>query len=189
MKKLSPRIAALTPSITVGLILVAVGLTALLAYRAFDASRAQQQTTEHTLREYAGFAAYQLKNAASGRMLGQHRGTFELVVRAVGTSGQTPFLGPERVAALIEPKGPQCRCLDGIAFYYQVTLADSGVEATASALATPANLHRIRDTVIAHALAPGGPLPPLPHPAGGRPPGVPGTSVWLAAPAESAPPI
>ena len=45
MKKLSQRVAALTPSITVGLVLFAVGLTALLAYRAFDASRAQRQTT------------------------------------------------------------------------------------------------------------------------------------------------
>ncbi|HKH75974.1 MAG TPA: hypothetical protein VKA51_03350, partial [Rubrobacteraceae bacterium] len=63
MKKLSQRVASLTPSITVGLILFAIGLTALLAYRAFDASRAQQQVVEHTLRDYAGFAAFQLKNA------------------------------------------------------------------------------------------------------------------------------
>jgi signal transduction histidine kinase len=180
VKKLPPRIAALTPSITAVLILVAVGLTALLAYRAFDASRAQQQTTEHTLREYAGFAAYQLKNATSGRMVGQHRGTFEHVVRAIHTEGPTPPLGPERVAALIEPKGPQCRCLDAVSFYYQVTLADSGIEATASALATPANLGRIRDMVIAHARAPGGPLPQFPNPAGAPPPGVPATSQWLA---------
>jgi len=181
VKKLSQRVAALTPSIAVGLILVAVGLTALLAYRAFDASRAQQQMTEHTLREYAGFAAYQLKNATSGRMMGEHRGTFEHVVRAISTQGTTPPLGAERVAALIEPKGPQCRCLDGVSFYYQVTIADSGIEATASELATPGNLRGIRDMVIAHALAPGGPLPPLPNPAGARSPGVPVTSQFLAA--------
>ena len=51
MKKPSARVAGLTPSITVGLILFAVGLTALLAYRAYDASRAQEQIAEHTLRE------------------------------------------------------------------------------------------------------------------------------------------
>ena len=180
VKKLPQRVAALTPSITVALILIAVGLTALLAYRAFDASRAQQQITEHTLRDYAAFAAYQLKNSTSGRMLGQHRGTFELVVRSISTSGPTPPLGAERVAELIEPKGPQCRCLDGVSFYYQVTFADSGVEATASELATPGNLRGIRDSVIAHALAPRGPLPPLPNPAGTRPPGVPVTSQFLA---------
>jgi signal transduction histidine kinase len=84
------------------------------------------------------------------------------------------------VAALIEPKGPQCRCLDAVSFYYQVTLADSGIDATASELATPENLGRIRDMVIAHARAPGGPLPPLPHPAGPRPPGVRMTTQWLA---------
>ena len=179
MRKLSQRVAALTPSITVGLILIAVGLTALLAYRAFDASRAQQRMTEHTLREYAGFAAYQLKNATTGRMIGQHRGTFEHVVRSITTAGPTPPLGAERVAALIEPKGPQCRCLEGVSFYYQVTFADSGIDATASGLATAANLRGIRDTVIAHALAPHGPLPPLPNTAGPQASGVPVTSQFL----------
>ena len=179
VKKLSRRVVALTPSITVGLILFAVGLTALLAYRAFDASRAQQQMTERTLREYAGFAAFQLKNATIGRITGQHRGAFELVVRWISTRGPTPPLGAERVAALVGAKGPQCRCLDGISFYYQVTFADSGIEATASELATPENLRRIRDTVIAQTKAPSRPEPPLPNLAGTRPLGVPITSQFL----------
>ena len=67
VKRLSQRVAGLTPSITVGLILFAIGLTALLAYRAFDASRAQRQVAEHTLRDYAGFAAFQLKTATTER--------------------------------------------------------------------------------------------------------------------------
>jgi signal transduction histidine kinase len=179
MKKLSQRVAALTPSITVGLILFAVGLTALLAYRAFDASRAQRQTTEQTLRDYAGFAAFQLKNATGARMMGQHRGAFEFVTRSIGTRGPTPPLGAERVAELIGARGPMCRCLDGVSFYYQVTFADGGIEATAFDLATPENLRRLRDTVIAHARAPGRPEPPLPGWAGTRPPGVPMTAQFL----------
>ena len=179
VKKLSQRVAALTPSITAGLILFAVGLTALLAYRAFDASRAQQQMTERTLREYAGFAAYQLKNSAGARMMGQHRGAFELVVRWINSRGPTPPLGAGRAAELIEARGAQCRCLHGVSFYYQVTFADSGIEATPSELATPANLRWIRDTVIAHALAPRPPEPPLSNPAALRPPGVPATSQLL----------
>ena len=179
MKKLSQRVAALTPSITVGLIFFAAGLTALLAYRAYEASRAQQQTTERTLLEYAGFAAFQLKNATLARVTGQHRQSFELVVRSISTRGPTPPLGAERVAALVGAKGPQCRCLDSVSFYYQVTFADSGIEATASELATPGNLRQIRDTVIAHALAPGRPDPPLPNPAGTRRLAVPTTSQYL----------
>ena len=186
MKKLSQHFAAVTPSITVALILFAVGLTGLLAYRAFEASRAQQQTTENTLREYAGFAAFQLKNAALARMAGQHRQSFELVVRGINARGPIPPLGAERVAELVRTKGPQCRCLDSVSFYYQVTFADSGIEATASEIATADNLRQIRDTVIAQALAPGRPDrpdrpdPPLPNVAETRPLGVPITSQYLA---------
>ena len=153
MKKLSQRVAGLTPSITVGLILFAIGLTALLAYRAFDASRAQQQVVEHTLRDYAGFAAFQLKNATTQRITGQHRQAVEHIARWITTRGPMPPLGAKRVMELFEAKGPQCRCLDGVSFYYQLTFADSGIEANASEVATPGNLRRIRDTVIAHVLA------------------------------------
>ena len=180
MKKLSQRVASLTPSITVGLVLFSVGLTALLAYRAFEASRAQQQTTEHTLREYAAFAAFQLKSATLARLAGQHRQSFDLVVRSVNTRGPIPALGAERVAELVQAKGPQCRCLDGVSFYYQVTFADSAIDATASELSTPENLRAIRDTVIAEALAPGRPDPPIPNVAETRPLGVPITSQYLA---------
>ena len=154
MRNFSQRAAALTPSITVGLILFAVGLTALLAYRAFDASRAQRLLVEHTLRDYAGFAAFQLKNATFARFSGQHRAGVDSVIRLINTRGSTPPLGAQRLAALIEARGPQCRgCLDGISFYYQVTFADSAIETTASPMATPATLRSLRDTVIAQAAA------------------------------------
>lgn len=179
MKKLSQRVAALTPSLTVGLILFAVGLTGLLAYRAFDASRAHRQMTEQTLREYAGFAAFQLKNATINRMTGQQRSAFDLVVRSISTRGPTPPMGAERAAELIRERGPLCRCLEDVSFYYQVTFADSGVEASASELATPGNLGRIRDTVMAQARAAGRSEPAYPSAAGTRPAGVPITSQYL----------
>lgn len=179
VKKPSQRVATLTPSITVGLILFAVGLTGLLAYRAFDASRSQQQTIEHTLRDYAGFAAFQLKSATVGRMTGQHLGAFDLVVRSINTRGPTPPLGAERLARLIQANGEQCRCLDGVSFYYQLTFADSGIDATASKLATPENLRRIRDTVIAQARGPSRFQPAFPILGGPRPLGVPITSQYL----------
>ena len=164
MSKLSQRVAGLTPSITVGLILFTVGLTGLLAYRAFDASRAQQKLTEHTLREYAGFAAFQLKRATEFQILIQNRQAMEHIMRHVITRGPTPPLGVERAATLIKSKGDQCRCVDAVSFYYQLTLADSAIATTASDVATPSNVRRIRDTLVAHSLAsvPRGPPPPLP---------------------------
>jgi signal transduction histidine kinase len=152
MKKLSQRVAALTPSITVALILFTVGLTALLAYRAFDASRAQQRLTEQTLRDYAGFAAFQLKLATFARIAAQHRQAVDSVVRWVNARGPNPPLGARRLAALVEARRTRCRgCLEGVSFYYQVTFTDSAIESTDSPVTTPANLRRIRDTVIAQA--------------------------------------
>ena len=153
MKKLSQRVAALTPSITAGLILIAVALTALLAYRAFDASRAQRQVVDHTLRDYAGFAAFQLKTATMQRITGQHRQSAEHIARWITTRGPMPPLGARHAADLFESKATQCRCLDGVSFYYQLTFADSSIDASVSEVATPGNLRRIRDTVITHVLA------------------------------------
>jgi signal transduction histidine kinase len=165
VKNLSRRVAALTPSITVALILFTVGLTGLLAYRAFEASRAQQQTVERTLRDYAGFAAFQLKNATYSRLASSQRITVDNVLR-LSDAGPAP-LGVKTIAAMMDSGRARCRCLQGISFYYQVTFAGAGVppgardderggaiETTASPLATPANVDAIRDTVIAQALAP-----------------------------------
>jgi signal transduction histidine kinase len=163
VKKFSQRVAALTPSITVGLILFAVGLTALLAYRAFDASRAQQQTVEHTLRDYAGFAAFQLKNATFQRIAIQHRPAFDPLLRQINTRGPT-VLDLKHATALLEAGDQQCKCLGGVSFFYRVTFADSGIETTASDVATAANLRRIRDTVIAHAAPPARTIPPTARP-------------------------
>jgi signal transduction histidine kinase len=179
VNRLSQRVARLTPSITAGLIFLAVGLTGLLAYRAFDASRAQKHAVENTLRDYAGFAAFQLKIATINRVMGQSRGAFELVVRTITTSGPKPSLGVDRAAALIQERGPLCRCLDGVSFYYQVTFADSAITSTVSDIATPENLRRIRDTVLAHAQAPGRPDPPLNNPTTRRLINVPATSQSL----------
>jgi signal transduction histidine kinase len=177
VKKLSQRVARLTPSITVGLVLFAVALTGLLAYRAFDASRAQQQVVEHTLRDYAGFAAFQLKNATVQRMAGQHRQASEHIARWITNRGPTPPLGAKRAAELFAIKGPQCRCLDSVAFYYQLTFADSAIDATASDVATPAALRRARDTVVAHVMAATRREIPPPPPPGAR--GVPITPLFF----------
>jgi signal transduction histidine kinase len=171
VKKLSRRIARVAPSITVALILFTVGLTALLAFRAFEASRAQRRVTEQTLRDYAGFAAFQLTNATIARFINQHRQAVDSVVQWVNTRGTTPPLDARRLAGLVEPRGPRSPFLGGISFYYRVTFPDSAIESSASAMASPENLRQVRDTVIAQAMAMVRRLPPPGPEAAARPRG------------------
>ena len=166
----------MTPSITVALILFAVGLTGLLAYRAFDASRGQQQVVERTLRDYAGFAAFQIKNATFSRIAVQHRPAFDLLLRLMNTRNPPARFEGKDSVELVEEGGRMCQCLEGISFYYQVTFADSGIKATSSQLATPENLRRIRDTIIAYAVPPARTPPPGARP---TPLGVPITSQYF----------
>jgi signal transduction histidine kinase len=151
VKNWSRRVAALAPSITVALILFTVGLTGLLAYRAFDASRAQRQLTERTLRDYAGFAAFQLKTATISTLSSRHRLAFDNVIRRITVAGRPRPLGATQLAALVEARRPLFPSLDSATFYYQITFADSAVETTPSALATPATLRGLREAVMTRA--------------------------------------
>lgn len=166
VKNLSRRFAAFAPRITIALILFTVGLTGLLAYRAYEASRAQGRLIERTLRDYAGFAAFQLKNATYSRFTVEHRFALDSIVTWVNSLGTTPPLEARRIAGF-DPRGPTWR-MGAINFYYKVNFADSTIESSPSDLATPANLHRIRDTVMAQARAFARDIPPPPP--GGAPP-------------------
>jgi signal transduction histidine kinase len=170
VRKLSQRLSAAAPSITVGLILFAVALTALLGYRAFEASRAQRTLAENTLRDYAGFAAFQLKQTASSRIAGQHRLIFEPFIVNNDRRFPEPPLGAKRAGAIIAERGPLCRCLDSTAFYYQVTFADRALETTPSPLLTPADLRRLRDTILTDAVELHRVKPDDPNVARGLPP-------------------
>ncbi|MGV3710190.1 MAG: sensor histidine kinase [Gemmatimonas sp.] len=169
----------LAPSVTAALILFTVALTGLLAYRAFDSSRAQQQTVARTLQDYAGFAAFQVKNSTVNRVTAQSRGAFDLVVRSINSNGPMSALDADSAATLIKARADLCRCLGGARFFYRVTFADSSLDATASDSATAKSLESIRDTMLAQAFAISRNDPQLPLAATERPPGVPLTSQFL----------
>lgn len=135
--------------------------------------------TARTLRDYAGFAAFQLKSATIARMIGQNFQALDPVARWVNTRGSSPAMGAERVKELVQAQSAQCRCLDSVSFFYQVTFAESGIATTSSELATPENLRRIRDTVIAETPGPSRTGPAFPNPAATRLLGVPATSQYL----------
>jgi signal transduction histidine kinase len=170
LRTLSQRLSAAAPSITVGLILFCAALTALLGYRAVQASGAQRELAENTLRDYAGFAAFQLKYTASSRIAGQQRIIFEPFIFNNDRRFPAPPLGAKRAGEIIAARGPLCRCLDSTAFHYQVTFADRALETTPSSLLTAADLGRLRDTIIADAVELHRVKPDDPNVARGLPP-------------------
>jgi signal transduction histidine kinase len=148
----SSTLARVAPWANVALLLLAVVVTALLAYRAHQAASAHRSTAEQTLREYAAFAAFELKNAALNAVSNQHRLAMGPVLRAASARPDAP-LEPQQVADLTQPLAPRCRCLRGAQFYYRVTFGDSAVSTTPSPLATAPALRWFRDTLVTHAAA------------------------------------
>jgi signal transduction histidine kinase len=146
----STTLARAAPWANVGLLLLAVVVTALLAWRAHQAATAHRSTAEQTLREYAAFAAFELKNATLGQLIGQHRLALGPVMRWATVRPNGVELN--EVADLVQGQATACRCLGGARFYYRVTVADSTVSAIPAPNATTETLRWLRDTVITQAL-------------------------------------
>ena len=146
----STTLARVAPWANIGLLLLAVVVTALLAWRAHQAASAHRSTAEQTLREYAAFAAFELKNATLSLLINQHRLAIGPVMRWATTSPNP--LEPDSVAKLSQLQASTCRCLSGVQFYYRISVTDSTISATSSPLATSEALRSFRDTIIAHAV-------------------------------------
>jgi signal transduction histidine kinase len=146
----SKTLARVAPWANVGLLLLAVVVTALLAYRAHQAASAHRSTAEQALREYAAFAAFELKNATLNTVNIQQRLATGPLMRGFMAHPKSP-LEPNEVAELVQRQASVCRCLGGARFYYSVTLADSTISATPAPLATSQALRWFRDTIITHA--------------------------------------
>ncbi len=177
----SRTLARAAPWANVGLLLLAVIVTALLAYRAHQAASAHRSTAEQTLREYAAFAAFEVKNATLAQMVNQHRLALGPVMRW-GTARRTSPLEPDEVADYVQTS--VCRCVSGARFYYRVTLDDSTISATSAPLATSEALRWFRDTIITQAIDASRPVErPVPRGETGarRPvPGIPLNALLLA---------
>lgn len=147
----SKTLARVAPWANVGLLLLAVVVTALLAWRAHEAAVAHRSTAEQTLREYAAFAAFELRNAGLTAVNGQHRVAMNPVLREAAARPRP--VAPDQIAELVQAQASLCRCLRGAQFYYRMTFSDTVVSATASPLATAAALRWFRDTMVAYAVA------------------------------------
>jgi signal transduction histidine kinase len=142
------RLSRLGPQLTLILLLSAVALTGALAWRAHQAALGHRATAEQTLREYAAFAAFQLKNATLNRMLSQHRMAMDPVLRWLFVNPTARPLPIDSIAALVAGQEARCECLSGVQFYYRVTFPAGSVEATPSPLATPGRFAWLRDTIV-----------------------------------------
>ena len=136
----------------VGLLLVAVIVTALLAWRAHEAAVAHRSTAEQTLREYAAFAAFEVRNATLDLVGTRQRIAMEAVLRSAATRPGSP-LAPQQVADLVQTRASACQCLGGARLYFRMTVDDSAITATPSPLATMMALHWFRDSAITLAFA------------------------------------
>lgn len=145
----SRTLARVAPWANVGLLLLAVIVTALLAWRAHQAASAHRSVAEQTLREYAAFAAFEIKNATLAVMINQHRLAMGLVMRWATTRPNAP-LEPDEVADYVQSS--VCRCVSGARFHYRVTVEDSSISATSAPLATGPALRWFRDTIITQAI-------------------------------------
>lgn len=147
----STTLARVAPWANVGLLLLAVIVTALLAWRAHQAASAHRSTAEQTLREYAAIAAYELKNASLTQLLNQHRVALGPVLRWASTQPHSP-LEVDRVADLVRGQAASCQCLDGARFYYRVSVADSTITTAAAPNVDAGALRWLRDTIITQAI-------------------------------------
>ena len=104
----SPRLVG-----TVGLLILALVVCAVLAYQAWDAARSQRETADNTLRDYARIADWQLTQQAKNALLTQETTPLEpgtvdhkMYVRGIGTVlEQTQKGGDERNELVSVTKG------------------------------------------------------------------------------------
>src|SRR5918995_6975497 len=70
-------------TIIVVLLIATLGMTAMLAYEAQQAARSHRATAENVLREYAGFAAWELSRLGRAQLLNAVNNELATVQRTV----------------------------------------------------------------------------------------------------------
>jgi len=138
---------------TVVLLILALVVTAVLAYQAWDAARSQRVIAERTLRDYAAFANWQLTQQAKNDLL-----------TTIVTSLMTPasqlrpdsleqtVLTPSQVKEIARRMVAWCDCLSGVQYFFRYDWADGTLRTTETG-ATDADLAWARDTMVAYTKA------------------------------------
>jgi signal transduction histidine kinase len=141
----SPRLVG-----TVGLLILALVVCAVLAYQAWDAARSQRETADNTLRDYARIADWQLTQQAKNALLTQ-------VVTALSSQASQvdpahlsrTLMTPAQVEDVARVVVEWCRCLSGVRYFFRYDWRDGTLRTTETDL-SDADLAWARDTVVAY---------------------------------------
>ncbi|HEV8218286.1 MAG TPA: HAMP domain-containing sensor histidine kinase [Gemmatimonadaceae bacterium] len=141
----SPRLVG-----TVGLLILALVVCAVLAYQAWDAARSQRETADNTLRDYARIADWQLTQQAKNALLTQ-------VVTALSSQASQvdpahldrTVMTPAQVEDVARVVVEWCRCLSGVRYFFRYDWRDGTLRTTETDL-PDADLAWARDTVVAY---------------------------------------
>jgi signal transduction histidine kinase len=141
----SPRLVG-----TVGLLILALVVCAVLAYQAWDAARSQRETADNTLRDYARIADWQLTQQAKNALLTQ-------VVTALSSQASQvdpahldrTVMTPAQVEDVARVLVEWCHCLSGVRYFFRYDWRDGTLRTTETDL-PDADLAWARDTVVAY---------------------------------------
>lgn len=131
------------------LLALALALTAMLGYQAFNAERSQRLAAERALNDYASFAMWQLNQQASQELLSAMISTFIVPLTRVNPDNPAAWPTPaDFMAASRQPYVP-AKYLDDVRFYFRFDWSDSAMS-VAGIVPSAAVLKWVRDTVASY---------------------------------------
>src|SRR5436305_7749598 len=127
----SPRLIG-----TVGLLVLALVVAAVLAYQAWDAASSQRRTAESTLHDYAKLADWQLTQQAKNALLTQvvtslMRQASQIRPDSLARTVMAPADVEDIARQVLEP---WCDCLAGIRYFFRYDWADGTFRTTETEL-------------------------------------------------------
>lgn len=136
-------------TLLVGLLALALVLTAVLAYQAATAERSQRRAAERALHDYASFAMWQLNQQATQELLSSMITTFIVPLTRVNENTPETWPSPgDFMAASRMPYVP-APYLDGVRFYFRFDWRDSAM--TIAGQEPSAKVRQwVRDTVASY---------------------------------------
>lgn len=144
----SPRLLG-----TVGLLITAMVVAAVLAYQAWDAARSHLRTAENTLLDYAKLADWQLTQQAKNQLLTQVAASLMRQASQVNPGAlRRSLLTPAEVEEIARETAGWCECLGGVKYFFRYDWEDGTFRTTETDL-PDAELAWARDTMVAYAKA------------------------------------
>jgi signal transduction histidine kinase len=142
---------------TVGLLILALVVAAVLAYQAWDAASSQRRTAESTLHDYAKLADWQLTQQSKNALLTQVVTSLMWQASHVNPDSLSKtVLAPVEVEDIARQMVSWCDCLGGVRYFFRYDWKDGTFRTTETDL-PDADLAWVRDTMTAYTKA----LPPL----------------------------